>query len=110
MTRTLTIIGAPSSAGAHAPGQEKAPAAFRSHGLVEALRARGRRVVDVDLDAPDTSDGALDWTGVAHLLDIPGSADDLSGLAGVGRCCRPAASFSSPRTTPVRQNAKRCSA
>src|SRR5262245_18833947 len=159
MTRTLAIIGAPSSAGAYAPGQEKAPAAFRSHGLVEALRARGRRVVDrgdvagfrwrpdpalpkcanvsavraaaqavaeatsdaialdhdvlvlggdctvelgtvagaafdgarvglvymhldVDLNALDTSDGALDWTGVAHMLDIPGSADDLSGLAG----------------------------
>jgi arginase len=162
MTRTLTIIGAPSSAGAYAPGQEKAPTAFRLHGLVEALRARGRRVVDrgdvahfrwrpdpalpkcanlsavraaaevvaeatsdaiardhdvlvlggdctlelgtvagaafdgarvgliyidldVDLNTPDTSDGALDWTGVAHMLDIPGSADDLSGLAG----CRP---------------------
>jgi arginase len=159
MTRDLTIIGAPSSAGAYAPGQEKAPAAFRSHGLVEALTAHGRRVVDrgdvagfrwrpdpalpkcanlsavraaakavavatsdaiardhdvlvlggdctlelgtvagaafdgarvgliyidldVDLNAPDTSDGALDWTGVAHMLDIPGSADELSGLAG----------------------------
>ena len=159
MSRTLTIIGAPSSAGAYAPGQEKAPAAFRSHGLVEALTARGRRVVDrgdvarfrwrpdpahpkranlpavrtaakavaeatseaiaenhdvlvlggdctvelgtvagagfdgarvgliyidldVDLNAPDTSDGALDWTGVAHMLDIPGAADELSGLAG----------------------------
>jgi arginase len=159
MTRTLAIIGAPSSAGAYAPGQEKAPTAFRSHGLVEALRARGRCVVDrgdvagfrwrpdpalpkcanlsavraaakavaeatsdaiagdhdvlvlggdctlelgtvagatfdgarvgviyidldVDLNAPDTSDGALDWTGVAHMLDIPGSVDDLSGLTG----------------------------
>lgn len=159
MTRTLMIVGAPSSAGAYAPGQEKAPAAFRSHGLAEALRVRGRRVVDrgdvahfrwrpdpahpkranlsavraaakavaeatseaimqdhdvlvlggdctvglgtvagaasdgarvgliyidldVDLNAPDTSDGALDWTGVAHMLDIPGSADDLSGLGG----------------------------
>jgi arginase len=158
MSRTLTIIGAPSSAGAYAPGQEKAPTAFRSHGLVEALSARGRRVVDhgdvahfrwrpdpthpkranlsavraaakavaeatseaiardhdvlvlggdctlelgtvvgaasdgarvgliyvdldLDLNAPETSDGALDWTGVAHLLDIPGSADELSGLA-----------------------------
>jgi arginase len=159
MTRTLTIIGAPSSAGAYAPGQEKAPTAFRLHGLVEALRARGRHVVDrgdvahfrrrpdpelpkcanlsavraaakavaeatsdaiaqghdvlalggdctlelgtvagaafdgarvgliyidldVDLNAPDTSDGALDWTGAAHMLDIPGTVDDLSGLAG----------------------------
>jgi arginase len=46
MTRTLTIIGAPSGAGAYALGREKAPGAFRSHGLVGALRARGRRVAD----------------------------------------------------------------
>jgi arginase len=38
--------------------------------------------LDVDLNAPDTSDGALDWTGAAHMLDIPGTVDDLSGLAG----------------------------
>ena len=37
MTRTLCLVGAPSSAGAYAPGQEKAPAAFRRHGLVAAL-------------------------------------------------------------------------
>ena len=46
MTRTLTIVGALSNAGAYAPGQEKAPTAFRSHALVEALRAHGSRVVD----------------------------------------------------------------
>jgi arginase len=34
--------------------------------------------LDVDLNAPDTSDGALDWTGVAHLLDIPGAAQELT--------------------------------
>lgn len=42
----LAIIGAPSSAGAYAPGQEKAPAAFRAHGLIPALREAGRTVVD----------------------------------------------------------------
>jgi arginase len=42
----LAIIGAPSSAGAYAPGQEKAPAAFRKYGLIEALSARGRQIVD----------------------------------------------------------------
>jgi arginase len=36
--------------------------------------------LDVDLNAPDTSDGALDWTGVAHLLDIPGTASELTQL------------------------------
>ena len=42
--------------------------------------------LDVDLNAPATSDGALDWTGVAHLLDIPGAAPELSGLGRSGRC------------------------
>lgn len=155
MTRPLRLIGAPSSAGAYAPGQEKAPAAFRRHGLVEVLGRRrevrdvgdlpawrwrpdparpktvnlpavrdtaaavaaaaapafarheavlvlggdctvelgtvaaavrdgaavGLIYVDLDLDlnAPETSDGALDWTGVAHMLDIPGAAPELSG-------------------------------
>jgi arginase len=37
MTRSWSLIGAPSSAGAHTPGVEKAPAALRAAGLVEAL-------------------------------------------------------------------------
>jgi arginase len=157
MARTLGLVGAPSSAGAYAPGQEKAPAAFRRHGLVSALLESGLRPndrgdvpgfrwrpdpqrpkamnldavrrtaaavadrvgqaladgesvlvlggdctvelgtvagalrdqhsvgliyidLDVDLNAPETSDGALDWTGVAHLLDLPGTQAELSGL------------------------------
>jgi arginase len=157
MVRTVCLIGAPSSAGAYAPGQEKAPAAFRRHGLASALERAGLRVndrgdvpgfrwrpdpqrpkamnldavrrtaaavaekvekaladgeaalvlggdctvelgtvagalrnecsaglvyidLDVDLNAPETSDGALDWTGVAHLLDLPGTEAGLSGL------------------------------
>jgi len=157
MTRTLCLVGAPSSAGAYAPGQEKAPATFRRHGLVSALTESGQPVddrgdipgfrwrldpqrpkamnldavrraaaavadkveealagdaaalvlggdctvelgtvagalrdghsvgliyidLDVDLNAPETSDGALDWTGVAHLLDLPGTEVELSGL------------------------------
>lgn len=35
------IIGAPSSAGAYAPGQEKAPAALRATGLLDRLEAHG---------------------------------------------------------------------
>jgi arginase len=42
----LAIIGAPSSAGAHAPGQEKAPEAFRAAGLIQLLEDRGFLVVD----------------------------------------------------------------
>jgi arginase len=155
--RLLNVIGAATSAGAYSPGQEQAPAAFRQHGLVEALASRGRTVrdhddvasfrwrpdllrpqamnleavrhacdqvasyvataigaredvlvlggdctvqlgtvaganatgaevglvyidFDADLNAPATSDGALDWTGVAHLLDIPGCEPSLAGL------------------------------
>jgi arginase len=157
MTRALTVIGAPSSAGAYAPGQEKAPQAWRRHGLLERLTAAGRAVRDrgdvdgfrwradpgqpaamnaaavadaarqvadrvalaleadddvlvlggdctvelgsmagalrrdrsvalvyVDLDAdlkvPATGEGAIDWMGVAHLLDADGSLDELSAL------------------------------
>ncbi len=42
----LTIVGVPTSAGAHYGGQETAPAAFRRHGLVDRLRAAGADVVD----------------------------------------------------------------
>jgi arginase len=156
--RTLSVIGAPTSAGAYAPGQEKAPAAFRSRGLIEALAQRrvvvdrgdgphfrwrpdherpqamnldavahaahtlagtvadamavdqnvlvlggdctielgvvagARRACDsvgllyidhdADLNTPATSDGALDWTGVAHLLALPGADQSLATLAG----------------------------
>lgn len=154
-------MGAPSSAGAYAPGQEQAPAALRSAGLPERLtdagldvldfgdverfrwrpdarnpRARnakavarvardvGRKVcrartdgrvalvlggdctvelgtvsgvlrhyggsgsvglvyvdLDADLNTPDsTADGALDWMGVAHLLDLPNCVSQLAGV------------------------------
>src|SRR5687768_904028 len=46
MFSRLVIIGAPSSAGAYAPGQEKAPAALRAAGLRELLSARGIKVDD----------------------------------------------------------------
>jgi arginase len=43
----LAIIGAPSSAGAYAPGQEKAPAALRAAGLLQLLSAGGVAVDDL---------------------------------------------------------------
>jgi arginase len=154
----LAVIGAPSSAGAYAPGQEKAPAALRSVGLVECLSAAGIIVddrgdvpgfrwradkitpramnasiaatvarataeqvasalatdaavlvlggdctvelgtvagalvgtpsvgmvyidLDTDLNTPEsTSDGALDWMGVAHMLGVEGTAPELVAL------------------------------
>lgn len=46
MRNQLALVGAPSSAGAYAPGQEKAPAALRRAGLVELLSGRGISVRD----------------------------------------------------------------
>jgi arginase len=154
---TLSVIGAPSSAGAYGPGQELTPTVLRRHGLIETLgsigldvldrgdgrlaefgpdddhpRARnpetvaavareladgvaaafaddhrllvlggdctielgvvagairdGARVglayvdLDADLNTPETGDGAIDWMGVAHVLDVPGAIDELAGL------------------------------
>jgi len=58
-------------------------------GTVAGLRGRVERLgvvyVDrhADLNVPDsTVDGALDWMGVAHMLDIPGAVDGLAALAG----------------------------
>ena len=151
MRQPLDIIGAPSSAGAYAPGQEQAPQALRAAGLVAALQDRQIEVndrgdvpgfrwrvdlqhpramnpdavatvatavadlvarslddgsavlviggdctvgigtvagalagaasvglvyvdLDTDLNTPQTTtDGALDWMGVAHMLGLPGT-------------------------------------
>ncbi len=58
-------------------------------GTVAGLQQRGERLgvvyVDrhADLNVPDsTVDGALDWMGVAHMLDINGAVDGLAALAG----------------------------
>ena len=40
------LLGVPSSAAVHGPGQEKAPAALRRAGLPERLAAAGVRIVD----------------------------------------------------------------
>lgn len=47
----LTVLGVPTSAGAFAPGQERAPAALREAGLLTALGERGVEVRDVG-DSP----------------------------------------------------------
>jgi arginase len=58
-------------------------------GTVAGLRSRVERLgvvyVDrhADLNTPEsTVDGALDWMGVAHMLDLPGVHDGLAALAG----------------------------
>ena len=44
--RKVSVLGVPTSAGSHNPGQEKAPAAWRAAGLVDELRAAGLDVED----------------------------------------------------------------
>jgi len=46
MTRALTVIGVPCSAGAHHGGLERAPAALRAAGLPDRLRRAGWEVSD----------------------------------------------------------------
>jgi arginase len=46
MPHKIGLIGVPSSAGAHWPGQEKAPAALRELGLIERLQDAGLHVDD----------------------------------------------------------------
>jgi arginase len=46
MSRTHALIGVPSSAGAHMPGQEKAPQYLRCAGLVARMEASGIPVVE----------------------------------------------------------------
>lgn len=46
MARPIAIVGAPSSAGAYAPGQERAPTALREAGLIGSLERRGRDIQD----------------------------------------------------------------
>ena len=43
---TIGVIGAPSSAGAYAPGQERAPQALRDAGLLRRIEERGATVRD----------------------------------------------------------------
>jgi arginase len=175
----LTVVGAPTSAGAYAPGQEDGPRALREHGLVEALGAavsdagdvagfrwrpdpsnpraanaaavvdrarqvagrvagvaRGERALvlggdctvgvgtvaglvtrgakpglvyldrHADLNVPATTiDGALDWMGVAHMLDADGAVEELAGVAGARPLLAPGrlAFLGLARVTPPEQ-------
>ena len=44
--RRVSVLGVPTSAGSHNAGQERAPAAWRAAGLIDALRAAGLDVED----------------------------------------------------------------
>src|ERR1700728_82494 len=165
----LSVIGVPSSAGSYAAGQDQAPAALRSAGLIEALTGAGCLVRDhgdlpeqiwrpdrhrpfaqnagqvtaglqeladrlgppladgdtvlvlggnctialaviaglrrldagppgllyvdrhFDLNTPQsTTDGALDWMGLAHAFALPGTVDALTGAFGRRPLLQPA--------------------
>ena len=89
--RRLDIIGAPTSAGAYAPDQEKAPQAWRAAGLLELLEARGIRVRDrgdvpafrwrIDPDSPR----AMNPDAVAGVASAVAErvAESLSAVAAV---------------------------
>lgn len=47
VTRSLAFIGAPTSAGAFAPGQEQTPRVLREAGLIARLRGAGLHVIDL---------------------------------------------------------------
>jgi len=72
--RRVSVLGVPTSAGSHNPGQEKAPAAWRAAGLIGALQAAGLDVEDRgDLEAtpyrPVEPDGGLrDTDRVAEVI------------------------------------------
>lgn len=160
MSLRISVVGAPSSAGSFAPGQDRAPSALRQAGLLEALRTAGHAVEDLgdtsywrwrpdrqnpraqnagrvrttvdevaarvegicasgrfalvlggdctielgtvagftranaeigliyfdmhaDMNTPDGAPpGALDWMGVAHMLNLPGAIPDLVNATG----------------------------
>src|ERR1700686_2898236 len=80
----VTIIGAPSSAGAHHAGQEQAPAALRAAGFVDRLRAAGIDVVDLGdvVDATFTlDDPASNARGLSTVVAVARAAADA--VAGV---------------------------
>src|ERR1700686_2977568 len=70
MGQTIAYVGVPTSLGSYAPGQEKAPQAFRDAGFPEMLRKKGLTVVDYgDLSVrrwrPDRKDPlAQHWVAV----------------------------------------------
>ncbi|HYX60956.1 MAG TPA: arginase family protein, partial [Streptosporangiaceae bacterium] len=72
--RRVSVLGVPTSAGSHNPGQDRAPAAWRAAGLIGELQAAGLDVEDRgDLEAtpyrPVEPDGGLrDTDRVAEVI------------------------------------------
>jgi arginase len=87
--RPVSVLGVPTSAGSHNPGQEKAPAAWRAAGLIGALQAAGLDVEDRgDLPAtpyrPVEPEGGLrDTDRVAEV--IRRVATEVASIRAAGR-------------------------
>ena len=87
--RRVRVLGVPTSAGSHNPGQEKAPAAWRAAGLIGELQAAGLDVEDRgDLEAtpyrPVEPDGGLrDTDRVAEV--IRRVASEVAAIRAAGR-------------------------
>ncbi len=87
--RRVSILGAPTSAGSHNPGQEKAPAAWRAAGLIDDLRAAGLDVEDRgDLPAApyrpvEPVDGLRDLERVVAVAQ--GVAGEVAAIRAEGR-------------------------
>ncbi len=87
--RRIGVLGVPTTAGSHNPGQEKAPAAWRAAGLIEGLRKAGLDVVDRG-DLPVTPfrpvapvDGLRDVERVAQVCR--GVAAEVAAIRADGR-------------------------
>jgi hypothetical protein len=92
VTHTLGLIGVPSSAGAHWPGQEQSPAALRAAGLIARLRAGGISVVDHgDLPAvrcvPQPPADSRPGSSHRTPSDRPDRADGRCAYGGRARSC-----------------------
>ena len=87
--RRVSVVGVPTSAGSHNPGQEKAPAAWRTAGLIDALRAAGLDVEDRgDLPAApyrpvEPAGGLRDADRVAEVARRV--AAEVAAIRGAGR-------------------------
>jgi arginase len=87
--RRVSVLGVPTSAGSHNPGQEKAPAAWRAAGLIGELRAAGLDVEDRgDLPAApyrpvEPADGLRDVDRVVEVARRVG--DEVAAIRADGR-------------------------
>jgi arginase len=77
MAPTVGLLGVPTSAGSHNPGHDKAPAAWRAAGLIDALRLAGVGV-DGHGDLPVTRHRPADPVGGVRDLERVSVARDTA--------------------------------